>query len=201
MGDEAGLLERVLRRDEAACRELVRMHHARLVAVARTLVGQAAEDVVQEAWLSAFRALPRFEGRASLSTWLTRIVINAAYGHRRYDRSRLTLSLETAMGEDMPLLERFDGWGHWNEPLANWQADTPEEILARAQLADALQRHLHALPEAQRLAILLRDQSGLEFAEIADALGTTEGNVRVLLHRGRLKLLAVINAFEEGKPC
>ena len=201
MPDEQGLLERLLRRDESACRELVRAHHPRLVAIARTLVGSHAEDVVQEAWLSAFRALPKFEGRSRLGTWLTRIVINAAHGHRRYDRSRFHLSLETALGEDMPLTERFNDWGHWNAPLADWQAETPDEVLARAQLAASLQRHLQALPEAQRLALLLRDQSGLEFAEIAETLGTSEGNVRVLLHRGRLKLLAVINAFEEGKPC
>lgn len=201
MQEDKAFLERVIRREEPACRELVKMHHARLVAVARALVGQSAEDVVQEAWLLAFRALPKFEGRSALKTWLTRIVINAAYGHKRCDKARLHVSLDAALDEDMPLLERLDSWGHWHEPLARWQSDTPEDILGRQQLAMALQKHLQALPEAQRLALLLRDQSGLEFAEIAETLATSEANVRVLLHRGRLKLLAVINAFEEGRPC
>lgn len=201
MQEDKAFIARLIQREPAACRALVQIHHARLLAVARTLVGQSAEDVVQEAWLLAFRGLVNFEGRSTLKTWLTRIVINAAYSHQRYDKSRLYVSLEAALDEDMPLAERFDKWGHWQEPLVDWQADTPEEILAREQLAKALQKHLQALPEAQRLVLLLRDQSGMEFAEIATTLATTEANVRVLLHRGRLKLLAVINAYEEGKPC
>lgn len=201
MWEDKAFLERLARHEPAACRQLVQEQHGRLLAIARPLVGQAAEDVVQEAWLQAFRAIAQFEGRSSLRTWLTRIVLNACYSHQRYDKSRLQVSLDAALDEDMPLAERFTAWGHWQEPLAEWHSDGPDDILGREQLAQALQRQLQALPEAQRLALLLRDQSGLEFAEVARTLGTTEGNVRVLLHRGRLKLLAVINAFEEGKPC
>lgn len=201
MQEDDVFIRRLIARDPVACRQLVRDHQGRLVAVARTLVGPHAEDVVQEAWLQAFRALPRFEGRSTLNTWLTRIVLNAAYSHHRYDRSRLTVSLDATLAEDMPLTERFDRWGHWNDPLATWTAETPEDILGREQLAKCLQERLQALPEAQRLAWLLRDQAGLEFAEIAETLGTTQANVRVLLHRARLRLLEVINRFEEGASC
>ncbi len=85
--------------------------------------------------------------------------------------------------------------------MAHWQAETPEELLGRAELASILQKAMQTLPDAQRLVWLLRDQSSLEFKEIADTLNTSEANVRVLLHRARLKLLAVINDYEEGKPC
>ena len=77
--DEQALVAKLLSRDPVTCKHWVQCHHGRLVSVARAIVGDAAEDVVQEAWLLAFKALPKFEGRAALGTWLTRIVINAAY--------------------------------------------------------------------------------------------------------------------------
>lgn len=195
------LITKLIQREAVACRQFIQEHHSRLVSIARTIVGDRAEDVVQEAWLQAFKALPNFEGRASLKTWLTRITINAAYGRCRYEKSRVALSLDQVLAETMPLAERFDDSGHWHDPLAHWQAETPEEILARQQLATLLQQELNKLPEAQRLVWLLRDQSDLEFKEIAENLQITEANVRVLLHRARLKLLAVINKHEEGLLC
>ncbi|HEX4910185.1 MAG TPA: sigma factor, partial [Permianibacter sp.] len=72
------------RQDKQTFAALVRQYHGPLKAVARALVGPAeAEEVVQDAWLSAWRALPQFEGRASLKTWLTRIVLNAGYNRLR----------------------------------------------------------------------------------------------------------------------
>jgi RNA polymerase sigma-70 factor (ECF subfamily) len=201
MQDERAFIARLLQRETQACHQLVKEHHGRLVVVARAIVGESAEDVVQEAWLLAFRALTTFEGRSSLKTWLTRIVINAAYSRHRYDKTRLTVSLDEVMAEGMPLAEHFDKGGHWSDPLAHWQAETPEELLSRAELAQILRQSMQTLPEAQRLVWLLRDQSGLEFKEIAETLNTSEANVRVLLHRARLKLMAVINSYEEGKPC
>jgi len=113
----------------------------------------------------------------------------------------VSLSLDQVLDESMPLAERFDDGGHWHDPLAHWQAETPEEILARQQLSKLLQKEVEHLPEAQRLVWLLRDQSDLEFKEIAESLRITEANVRVLLHRARLKLLAIINQYEEGLLC
>jgi RNA polymerase sigma-70 factor (ECF subfamily) len=199
---EAELLALLIARDKTACTAWVREHHGRLVVVARSIVGEAqAEEVVQEAWIAAFRALPQFEGRASLKTWLTRIVINAARGRLRVQKRLPTVSLDAETDENLPLSERFDSSGHWAPALADWSADSPEEMLSREQLADCLQHYLGALPPAQQSALLLRDQSGLEFAEIAEALATTEANVRVLLHRARLRLLAVINRYEEEGEC
>ena len=199
---ETELIERLQARDRRACATWVREHHGRLVAVARAIVGDAqAEEVVQEAWIAAFRALTQFEGRSTLSTWLTRIVINAARGRLRVQKRLPTISLDEDDGSNLPLAERFDGRGHWDHPLATWTADSPEEMLSREQLADCLKYYLGELPPAQQSALLLRDQTGLEFAEIGEALGTTEGNVRVLVHRARLKLLAVMNRYEEEGEC
>lgn len=199
---ESALIERLCRREQAACALWVRQHHGRLVMVARAIVGEAqAEEVVQEAWIAAFRALPAFEGRSTLSTWLTRIVINAARGRLRIQKRLPMVSLDDDNGDSLPLSERFDGKGHWDDPLARWTADSPEEMLSREQLAECLKYYLGELPPAQQSALLLRDQSGLEFAEIAEALATTEGNVRVLVHRARLRLLAVMNRFEEEGEC
>lgn len=199
--EEQELIAKLLRREPIACRQLVQSHHGRLVSVARAIVGESAEDIVQEAWLLAFKSLPKFEGRSSLKTWLTRIVINAAYSRCRYDKTRFALSLDEVMDEATPLLERFSDNGHWHHPLLNWTVDTPDEILSRQQLAEILQKAVDNLPEAQRLVWLLRDKSDMTFKEIAEDLQITEANVRVLLHRARLKLLAVINQYEEGLPC
>lgn len=199
---ESELILRLRARDQGACASWVREHHGRLVAVARAIVGDAqAEEVVQEAWMAAFRALGQFEGRSSLGTWLTRIVINAARGRLRQQKRLPTVSLDADDGEGLPLSERFDAHGHWEHPLSRWAADSPEEMLSREQLAECLQHYLGELPPAQQSALLLRDQAGLEFADIAEALATTEGNVRVLVHRARLRLLAVMNRFEEIGEC
>ena len=128
-------------------------------------------------------------------------MINAACSRCRYDKTRFALSLDEVMDEATPLSERFSDNGHWHHPLLNWTVDTPDEILGRQQLATILQKAVDNLPEAQRLVWLLRDKSDMEFKEIAEDLQLTEANVRVLLHRARLKLLAVINQYEEGLPC
>jgi RNA polymerase sigma-70 factor (ECF subfamily) len=200
--DETELIERVLRQDRAACALLVRAHHARLAALARALVGDGkAEDVVQEAWIAAFAALPKFERRSSLKTWLTRIVLNGARQQLRKDKRMPTVDWDEFSDENLPLAERFDASGHWEKPLVPWTGDTPEDLLDRAELAGCLDSHLQLLPRMQRLALVLRDQDSLSFAEIAESLETSEANVRVLLHRARLKLLGVIDRFEEVGEC
>ena len=118
--------------------------------------------------------------------------------YAKYDR--ILEALELRHGDHV--LEIGCGWGAFAEYAATKTGCSVTGIsLSREQLADCLQHYLGALPPAQQSALLLRDQSGLEFAEIAEALATTEANVRVLLHRARLKLLAVINRYEEEGEC
>ena len=113
--EEQELIAKLLRREPLACRQLVQSHHGRLVSVARAIVGESAEDIVQEAWLLAFKSLPKFEGRSSLKTWLTRIVINAAYSRCRYDKTRFALSLDEVEAlldsdDDKASKEQVDMW-------------------------------------------------------------------------------------------
>lgn len=198
--DEEQLLILLKAGDARAQTKWVKTHHSRLRAIAASIIGDAqAEEVVQEAWISAFRALVQFEARSSLGTWLTRIVINAAK-QRLIKQKRLpTCSLDD--DSQLPLAERFSDDGKWEEPLQQWSVDNPEAMLDREQLAKCLQIYLGDLPNAQQSALLLRDQNDLSFQDIADILATTQGNVRVLIHRARLHLLSVIDRFEKEGVC
>jgi RNA polymerase sigma-70 factor (ECF subfamily) len=201
---EQSLLRGLRAREARACNEAVRRYTPVMLAVARPIVGSAhAEDVVQDAWISALDALDRFEGRSSLKSWLLRIVTNKAI-------SRLRGKREVAMSElmaddaddDGHMADWFDARGHWNRGQSpRWHDDTPEALLATQVLQRCLDSHLQKLPEAQRTALVLRDMQGMEMNEVCTTLGTTEGNVRVMLHRARLKLVAMVNHFEETGEC
>ncbi len=182
--DERELIRRLLDGDEAAYRTLVDRCHGAMLATARALVGEAiAEEVVQEAWLSAIQALPRFEGRSSLKTWLIRITANRAKSRLR--REARTVSVESP--EDLE--RRFDARGHWSEPPRPWAVDErPDALLERDRLKARLDQALRRLPPMQQAVVVMRDMEGLAFADICKILEISESNARVLLHRARLKL-------------
>ena len=153
---EAALLSRLRSGDDEVFAALVREHHRALLAVARSLLpGGEAEEVVQEAWLNAYRALPNFEGRSALRTWLTRIVINQA--QMRLRRAGRELSLEDLATEADPYADRFAEDGHWQTPPSEWGYHSPEALLEERDLADCLQRQLDNLSANQRLVVELRD--------------------------------------------
>jgi len=139
---------------------------------------QEAEDVLQETFISAFRALDRFEGRSQLSTWLYRIAYNAAMMRLRKHQAP-TKSLdeprETEDGEIMP------------QQLVDWTA-APERLLLDQELRGMLNAALATLPETLRTVFVLRDIEGLSTAETAETLGLTQTNAKVRLHRARLAL-------------
>ena len=197
---EAALLARLRSGDEAAFAALVRLHHRALLAVARSLLpGGEAEEVVQEGWLNAYRALPTFEGRSALRTWLTRIVINQA--QMRLRRAGRELSLETFATEADPYADRFADDGHWQSGPVEWGYHSPEALLEERDLADCLQRQLDNLSANQRLVVELRDLQGLEIDAICNALALTASNVRVLLHRARAILFRHIEHYRETGEC
>lgn len=188
--------------DESAFAELVRRYHGSLKRVARSFgAGESvAEEIVQETWLGMLRGLDRFEQRSSLKTWLFGILKNQARGRAARERRSVPFS---ALGEgeeaDRPSLEpgRFQGadgtWpNHWATPPRPWE--DPHRRLASLELREHLRRALAALPERQRVVVTLRDVEGLDAAEVSELLEVSEGNQRVLLHRGRA---AVRNALEE----
>lgn len=195
------VLDRLQSGEQAVFAALVREYHPKLLSLARAIVGEAgADDVVQEAWVSAYKAIARFERRASLKTWLMRIVINEARSRLRHE-SRL-ISLDASPIDDGdPLEYRFLEDGHWADAPVNWDLASPEELLSEAQLQDCLDKNLGAMPRMQKAVISLRDIEGLELTEICNMLAVSESNVRVLLHRARTRVYTMIEHYQETGEC
>lgn len=183
---ERPLLERLRRGDEGAYEELVRAEASHLLAVARRFLRQEedAQDAVQQAFLSAFRALPSFNGQCRLTTWLHRIVTNTALMKLR-TRSRKP---ETAI-ED--LLPTFLEDGHQANPMSDWAADAHDR-LQRLEVRSQVRAAIDQLPEGYRTVLLLRDIEELDTEETARALGLSEGAVKTRLHRARQALAGLL---------
>lgn len=180
--------------------ELVAQHHRGLVAAARAIVGRDdAEEVVQEAWIAAYRAFEKFEGRSAVRTWLYRIVINEAKTKLRAARRRPTQSLEGS--SDGPDSDWFGSDGSWRLPPVLWNFQTPDAILQEQNLVECLRKVLASLPEAQRAVLVLRDLEGLEFGEICNVLDVGASNVRVLLHRARNAVYRMVDEYQEKGTC
>jgi RNA polymerase sigma-70 factor (ECF subfamily) len=191
--EDTQLLPRLLNSEEAAYRTLVATNHGVMRRLARAIVGDAlAEVVVQETWIKAIAALPSFEGRSSLRTWLLRIARNEAIDRLRKE-SRVWES-ESLEGE--VLADRFAMDGHWRPPPSIWSDETPEALLAARELAAVIDAALEAMPATQRAVLTLRDMDGLEFEEICNILDVSASSVRVLLHRARQRLWVAIDAHE-----
>ncbi len=189
------LIPRLLAHDDAAYAQLVSAYHGLMVHLARAIVGPAiADEVAQEAWLAVIRALPRFERRSSLKTWILRIVSNTAKTRLRHE-SR-TVNLEDALGDQTSIdPNQFNAFGRWASPPAVWHADTPDDLLASQELRACIDASLDALPPMQRAALTLRDMQGLDMESICKVLEVSESNGRVLLHRARNRVQAAIEEF------
>ena len=176
---DAALLERLRAGDEAAFAELVRRHGGRMLAVARRYLAneEAAQDCVQDAFVAAFKALDRFEGRSSLATWLHRITVNAALQTMR----RRGYKDEVAVDPWQPTFDD-DGLREGATRLTTLGAD---ELIARADVRAEVRAAIDRLPASYRNVLLLRDIEGLSIKEVADMLDVSENNAKVRLHRAR----------------
>jgi RNA polymerase sigma-70 factor (ECF subfamily) len=185
------LVERLRAGDEGAFAELVRRYHPRLVRLARTFVRRdaVAEEVVQDAWLAVVRGIDRFEGRAPFRSWLFGIVANRARSTGGREARTVVVDLTGPTVDPA----RFGRDGAWVDPPEVW-AERAEEQRVAARLAERVRVHLDDLPEQQREVVLLRDVEGLPAAAVCTALGLTDGNQRVLLHRGRARLRHLLAA-------
>ncbi len=171
--------------DDDAFTRLVREHAPRMLATARRLLHNEddAQDAVQEAFLSAARAIDGFAGDAKLSTWLHRIVVNAALMKMRARRRRPEEPIDD-------LLPRFDAEGSWSG-----RADTLEPcdaLLARRETRATVRRSIDRLPERYRTVLLLRDIEELDTQETATLLGTTQNTIKIRLHRARQALRTLL---------
>jgi RNA polymerase sigma-70 factor (ECF subfamily) len=183
-------LEALRAGDEAAFATLVDDLTPRLTRMARAYVRtpSAAEDVVQETWLAVVRGLDGFEGRSALSTWIIGICLNVA--RTRGVRDARTVPF-ASLGDERFLPDDHPQWpGHWNVSPPPW----PDQALETAEALDVLRAAVAALPAAQRDVIVLRDMVGCSAAETCNALGLTDTNQRVLLHRARTRVRAALEA-------
>jgi RNA polymerase sigma-70 factor (ECF subfamily) len=185
--DDAVLVERVRAGDEAAFVDLVRRYQPRLLRLAEATVGSraVAEEACQDTWLAVVRGVERFEGRSTFKTWLFRVLLNRA----RTSAGRERRAGRTDVVDDV--VERFDGAGLWADPPAPWP-DQVDDRLSAERVATRIRDLLPSLPDQQRQVVTLRDVEGLDAADVGTLLGITDGNQRVLLHRGRARLRALL---------
>jgi RNA polymerase sigma-70 factor, ECF subfamily len=166
--------------DAQAVETLFRRYQRPLFQTALRVLGNAedAEDALQDGLLSAYRNLKRFEGRSQFSTWLTRIVINAALMRRRSAKSRPALSLDETHHEDeLPAAERFAD-----------AAPNPEQLMAGTELREIINENLDELSPLLRTAFVLREVHGYSTGEAAKKLGVTENTLKARLWRARHQL-------------
>ena len=179
---EGQLIERGLKGDARALDALFARNTRSLYQAAFRVLGnpEDAEEALQEGLLSAYRNLPRFERRSQFSTWLTRIVINAALMRRRSKRARPALSLdEFVVDGEIPLAERFADDG-----------PNPEQLYAGTELGDRMNRKLAEISPLLRTAFWLREVEGLTAEEAAHVLGVSRNTLKARLWRARQELAA-----------
>jgi RNA polymerase sigma-70 factor (ECF subfamily) len=190
---EAELVARLQAGDQEAFEELVRTYGGRLLAVARRFVRNEADaqDIVQSAYLSAFRSLRHFEGTCQLSTWLHRIVVNTALMKLRTRRRKPEESIEL-------LLPSFQDDGHHVEQFPEWGAPA-DVLLEREETRATVRACIEQLPDNYRHVLLLRDIEELPTQDVAQMLKMTPTAVKVRLHRARQALSTLLRK-EYARP-
>jgi RNA polymerase sigma-70 factor (ECF subfamily) len=185
MHPDSELVHRLRSGDERAFTLLVERYHEPMLALAASFVPSraVAEEVVQDTWLAALRGLDTFEGRSTLKTWLFRILVNRA----RSTGSKEQRSIPVA--DPGPAVDpfRFGGDGGWADPPEHW-IEAAERRMEAGKLAGQVRVWIDELPARQREVVLLRDVEGMSSEDVCAVLALTEGNQRVLLHRGRSRL-------------
>ena len=192
--DEPQLLERLRAGEESAYEELVRSYGGRLLAGARRFlrVGEDARDAGQDAFLSAFRSIDRFEGQAVLSTWLHRIIVNASLMKLRTRRRKPEHPIED-------LLPGYLEDGHLERPASPWRTEEMDQA-ERNELRGLVLDRIHSLPDGHRNVLLLRDIEGLDTEEAAELLGISPGAVKTRLHRARQALRELLEPHLREVP-
>ncbi len=174
--NESELIARIQAGDKSACDECIAVHSPALKRLLLRLLGneQDAEDVLQETFLNAFRAIDRFEGRSSLSTWLYRIAYNAAMMRLRRPKAP-TVSVEETLDETPGYIPR---------QLFDWCC-LPEESYDSEEVQTQLRQAISTMPESLQMVFILREFDGMSTAETADTLEISPSAAKVRLHRAR----------------
>jgi RNA polymerase sigma-70 factor (ECF subfamily) len=187
--DDMDLLQRLRAGEEQAFVVLVRRYHDSMIRLASSFVPSraVAEEVVQDTWMGVLRGIGGFEGRSSFRTWLFRILVNRA----RTAGAREGRSI--AIGDAGPAVDqsRFDAAGAWAAPPEQW-IEAIDDRLRAGKMAHRIRSAIEELPSRQREVVTLRDVEGLSSDEVCHVLEITDGNQRVLLHRGRSRVRQVL---------
>lgn len=187
---EADLIARATAKDEAAIRTIIRQNNRRLFRIARSMIGDDgdAEDVLQEAYLQAFSSLHTFRGEAKLSTWLTRIVVNAAL-----QRLRRHVDLPDDIGAHLSAADS----NVVPFPISTYDPTNPERSMAQREMAQLVAREIDKLPDEFRTVLVSRVLEDMSVEETAAALNLRPETVKTRLHRARRLLRsALIEHFE-----
>jgi RNA polymerase sigma-70 factor (ECF subfamily) len=194
------LIPKLLDNDETAYRQVVSAYHGVMVYIARSIVGDAiADEVAQEAWVAVIKALPKFERRSSLKTWIMRIVSNTAKSRLRHESRTVNIEDVSKDSGDMISPNHFNERGHWASPPSVWQADTPDSLLSSTELQAVIDNSLKELPPLQRTVVALRDIQGMDMDSICKILEVSESNGRVLLHRARSYIREAIDKHQRNQ--
>ena len=205
---DAALVASLRAGDADAFATIVRAWSPAMLRVARRFVptDASAQDVVQETWVAVIRGLSRFEERSLLRTWVFSILANLGRRRGVSDHRVLPMSSLGARTESRAPVDpdRFrpegERWaGVWREEAAprSWG---PEANVLTVEVRDLIIRALTTLPPRQREVVVLRDIQGLSAEEVGRMLGLAPGNVRVLLHRGRLRLREALEDYYHERP-
>jgi RNA polymerase sigma-70 factor (ECF subfamily) len=187
--DEAALIQQAKKGDVTSFNRLVMEYQQAVYNVAYRIMGepQAAEDVTQEAFISAYKSLRRFRG-GSFKAWLLRIVTNRCYDQLRRRKRRPQSSLDE-------MTEEHESFEFMRSP-----EDGPEEHRQKVELVRAIEHCLGNLPEDQRIAAVLCDVEGYDYKEIAEITSVSLGTVKSRMSRARTKLRDCLQAFAELLP-
>jgi len=173
--------------------KLVREHITWMLALAERMLDERAlaEDAVQDAFISAFRALDSFKGRSSLKTWLHRITVNSCLMMMRQLKQRA----EQSINENLPEFDQGNCRieAHWDH-LAS-----VEDVLVNEHLSILVKKNINELPEQYRNVLLLRDIEGYDTNEVATLLSISNSNVKIRLHRARAALKKLLEPVLRGE--
>jgi len=186
------LVERVQRGDKQAFGLLVSKYQRKLARLLSRMIRDPAEveDVVQEAFIKAYRALPSFRGDSAFYTWLYRIGINAAKNYL-VSLGRRASSRTDVLSEDAEGFEDADQLR---------DIDTPERLMMSRQVVEAVDEAMDHLPEELRMAIVLREIEGLSYEEIAEAMDCPIGTVRSRIFRARDAISEHLRPLLDSNP-
>ena len=197
---EASLIADLKQGDSKAYQQAVRRYSPGMLAVARFYLDHSsAEEIVQDCWVTVIDAIQKFEGRSGLKTWLHRIVANRCKNRLRTAKREVATDFSETLEPE--LASRFNATGRWELPPKLQCHESADTLLENDALSDCLDKHLSALPENQRSALMLYEGHQHKSDDVCNILDVSASNLRVLLHRARQKIFLMVESFQETGEC